>query len=280
MKILILSHICIDQNSIAGREYEYWGSPGMYIGFLYKNYLKCDYTVIGSYGSDFESFKFGINIYPETPNQSGTMINSNITDDTTKEAKQYSKKREYGNLVEVDDYLISQIKDADAIIIAPLLPNISHEKINAIFSYCKPDCVKVLIAQGYFRGFNEKDEQYSIDFKDSQRIISKFDFVILSDHEHPDIYEIIRDKNWRSRTKTVITEGSRGARFIDINDELFVPVDKEDNVVDSTGAGDVFSGAFVYKYILTKNLRASIEFGNRFAREFIKVTPQQMSSVD
>lgn len=59
--------------------------------------------------------------------------------------------------------------------------------------------------------------------------------------------------------KLIVTYGSKGAYFYNNEEIINCPAIKSE-VVDTTGAGDCFIGAFSSEYIRTKNLKKSIEF--------------------
>lgn len=64
--------------------------------------------------------------------------------------------------------------------------------------------------------------------------------------------------------KLFITEGSRGVRYFDGNEEVLVPAYKVE-AVDTTGAGDTFNAAFAVALAEGKPVRESVRFANRAA---------------
>jgi ribokinase len=58
--------------------------------------------------------------------------------------------------------------------------------------------------------------------------------------------------------KVIVTLGSQGAVITEGNEILHLST-PEVTAVDSTGAGDIFSGAFLTSYIQEKNLKKSVE---------------------
>lgn len=64
--------------------------------------------------------------------------------------------------------------------------------------------------------------------------------------------------------KLFITEGSRGVRYFDGNEEVLVPTYKVE-AVDTTGAGDTFNAAFAVALAEGKPVRESVRFANRAA---------------
>lgn len=66
---------------------------------------------------------------------------------------------------------------------------------------------------------------------------------------------------------TAVTMGAQGAIYVDpeSGEVRLVPAAPAEVVVDTTGAGDSFHGAFVYSYLESGDIRRSMEFASRFA---------------
>lgn len=62
--------------------------------------------------------------------------------------------------------------------------------------------------------------------------------------------------------KLIVTLGSKGAVFHDGKQVQSIPSLKTDNVIDTTGAGDTFNGAFAFAYASGLTIKDSIKFGN------------------
>ena len=64
----------------------------------------------------------------------------------------------------------------------------------------------------------------------------------------------------------VITLGSSGVYFENTNENYFVPsLDLGDRVIDTSGAGDAFNGAFVTALCENNNIESALKFANTFA---------------
>lgn len=68
----------------------------------------------------------------------------------------------------------------------------------------------------------------------------------------------------RYPNKLFITEGSRGVRFFDGQQEVLVPSYKVE-AVDTTGAGDTFNAAFAVALAEGRPIRDCVKFANRAA---------------
>lgn len=96
-----------------------------------------------------------------------------------------------------------------------------------------------------------------------QRIIEQATFITPNEHEFAVMFGV---KN-RSEVlqmypnKLIITEGENGARYFDGKREVVVPAHKVE-VVDTTGAGDTFNGAFAVAILEGKSVLDAIKFAN------------------
>lgn len=68
----------------------------------------------------------------------------------------------------------------------------------------------------------------------------------------------------RYPNKIIVTAGSRGVYYHD-GEQLINVKARRVEVVDTTGAGDAFNGAFAYAITAGKNIKEAIQFGNKIA---------------
>ncbi len=68
----------------------------------------------------------------------------------------------------------------------------------------------------------------------------------------------------------VITRGDKGADFIVSDTMVTVPGCEISNVIDTTGAGDMFAAGFIFKYMQGSSPQESIEFANKLAALIIQ----------
>ncbi|MFD1953647.1 ribokinase [Paenibacillus thailandensis] len=100
----------------------------------------------------------------------------------------------------------------------------------------------------------------------AEEVIENAAYITPNEHEakvlFPDIgvSEALR----KYPNKLFVTEGSRGVRYFDGEQEVLVPSYKVD-VVDTTGAGDTFNAAFAVALAEGKPIADSVRFANRAA---------------
>ncbi|MCS0788642.1 ribokinase [Cytobacillus firmus] len=98
----------------------------------------------------------------------------------------------------------------------------------------------------------------------SQELINKVTYVTPNEHEYKLVFntnDSMEELLKKYPNKLIITCGSEGVRFFDGTEIKLVPSIKV-IPVDTTGAGDTFSGAFAVAIAEGNGLEDSIRFGN------------------
>ena len=67
-----------------------------------------------------------------------------------------------------------------------------------------------------------------------------------------------------------VTFGEKGSYTIDNNSCLFTPAITVEDVIDTTGAGDMYAAGFLFGYVNQKNNKDCAQLGNLAASEIIK----------
>ncbi|MCV4229990.1 ribokinase [Virgibacillus sp. LDC1] len=97
-------------------------------------------------------------------------------------------------------------------------------------------------------------------------VIERAAYITPNEHEAAILFgdEPLGDVLRRYPNKLIVTEGKRGVRYFDGNEEVVVPGYKVD-AVDTTGAGDTFNGAFAVALSEGMGIADSLRFANRAA---------------
>ena len=100
----------------------------------------------------------------------------------------------------------------------------------------------------------------------SEDIISKVSYLTPNEHEASVIFDTASYKQVLAKfpNKLVVTEGAKGVRYHNGETEQLVAGYKV-QVVDTTGAGDTFNGAFAYALASGDNIREALVFANKSA---------------
>jgi ribokinase len=97
-----------------------------------------------------------------------------------------------------------------------------------------------------------------------QELIEKVTYITPNEHEYNMVFdtnESMEELLKKYPNKLIVTCGSEGVRFFDGSEIKLVPAIKV-IPIDTTGAGDTFSGAFSVAIAEGKSLQDSILFGN------------------
>ncbi|MEK3823341.1 ribokinase [Paenibacillus sp. FSL K6-1558] len=99
-----------------------------------------------------------------------------------------------------------------------------------------------------------------------QEVIDNASYITPNEHEAEILFKGMKPAEALRQhpNKLFITEGSKGVRYYDGNEEVLVPTYKVE-AVDTTGAGDTFNAAFAVALAEGKSIQVSVRFANRAA---------------
>lgn len=167
-------------------------------------------------------------------------------------------------------------RDSDAVLVAPILGEVSFEEIKNIrknfngFFFCDP--------QGLLRAAGTDNRIIHEKIDGIEQALSVFDVVKPNEMEakvltgidcRKDPYkaaEII--KGWGPQI-VIITLAELGSVIYDGNESIDIPAYGVD-LIDATGAGDTYMGGFTHEYLKTKDLKKAGCFGSAVASIMIE----------
>lgn len=120
-----------------------------------------------------------------------------------------------------------------------------------VIKLCKEHQVKTLLNPAPAASINEE-------------IIALVDYLTPNEHEAALLFgeELVQEKMVKYPEKLIVTQGSNGIACA-IKDAGIIHVpSRKSNVVDTTGAGDTFNGAFVFATSMGKPLVEALRFAN------------------
>lgn len=266
MNVLIVGHVCIDNNVSEKATYHGPGSALIYMADYFHNQLDITPALLAPYGRDFLQYGKDLKLLTD-PEGDHTLLYKNITRNNRR--FQQCEHIEAAQPIPLTDQLLSYAREADIICVAPLLPNYPAEYVRQLLSAKKPGCVTVLSPQGYLRNIDSRGHIYSKEFKEAVEIIPRFDLVILSEDDHTAAQRLAGQwaRAASSQTYIIMTRGPFGASLITADGVTPVgtkPV-PEHKIVDSVGCGDTFSAAAAYSYLQKPDVLAAIKAGNQAA---------------
>ena len=117
-------------------------------------------------------------------------------------------------------------------------------------------------------------ERYKNEFLDLTK--NKIDLLFGNEGEfkslfdNNDIKNIINELTHLNKI-FVITMGNNGVTLVHNKEKIKLQSEKVENVVDLTGAGDLFASGFIHGYVNKKGLAQSLKLGTKSAAEIIKI---------
>jgi len=261
--IVVIGHVCIDDNMIEGVPYRSWGSPPMYIATYYARQYGLRTHIISEYGADFMKYIHDFTIMATKPKGSNTLIYRNIVENGYR--TQYCPNREDSLPVPIDEAMGVLIASADILIVAPDIPNYSDIYISEAVSHASVDCTKVLIPQGLLRKMD--GNCITRGTLTNPNILNLFDAVIFSDEDIDDAPETT--VSWSKQcpsTAVVVTRAEDGANLVQNGESTNIPTDSPLNgseIINPVGAGDMFGAELTIKLSEGSSIEQSIRAAHR-----------------
>lgn len=150
----------------------------------------------------------------------------------------------------VVEQALEGIRESDMVLIQQEIP---EETVSYVSELCNQFNVPMLLNPAPARPISES-------------IIENATYLTPNEHECAVLFPGMStaDALRKYPDKLFITEGSKGVRYYDGNEEILVPTYKV-NAIDTTGAGDTFNAAFAVALAEGNSIRASLKFANRAA---------------
>lgn len=146
---------------------------------------------------------------------------------------------------------ISKLKQFKAGDIVLLQQEIPEATVEAVIRYAHDNGLRVVLNPAPFRPID-------------RTLIDMVDYLTPNETESEQLFEHnVSDALVQYEKRLIITQGAKGALYYD-EEQILVPSIKA-NVVDTTGAGDVFNGALAAGLIENKDLGDAILFANKAA---------------
>lgn len=271
--IVFIGHVVIDQNKVEQTSYTRWGSPAMFMTKYFQSHFDLQPTIIASYGPDFLPYAQDVNLLPLQPNLEHSTIYENIV--TGGHRTQYCHGA-HVPLPSITPEIEHALRAADILIFAPLAPTYDDAYVRQLMHFVSPQCLRLLSPQGYLRQIAEHDLVRPRDFDEAAAILPHFNVAILSDEDHPQAEaHAHRWKDASPATELIVTLNSRGADIIQPSGATHVPTTPVplDQIVDSTGLGDIFCAAVAYHLYQHDDLIKAVQAAHLATREKLLSLP-------
>jgi sugar/nucleoside kinase (ribokinase family) len=256
IEVLIVGHISKDNIKLPQYFYrDIMGGTSTYVS-LGSRMLDANVSIISKVGRDFPPIFLDTlirnNINTSMLIKDKNAYTTSFVLDYTENGKRQLFLRNKGPLIKVED-IPNSIK-SKAVHIAPIVNEIDIKAINKL----KEIGIVSIDPQGFVRQFDEEGRMHLVGIKDLN-IINDIDILKLSKREteiitnENDLTKSIKILNRLGIKNIIVTKGAYGAFFYLKNKIYFIPTAKPRQVIDTTGAGDVFIGSFLAEYIRGKD---------------------------
>jgi len=223
-------------------------------------------VAITNYGPDMLKYMPDIDVIPRRPSRSKTLVFENDTRNGRR--VQHCHNVSSADAPEITPEVTEVISKADIIVFAFLLANYSADYVRELLTYAKPDALKVLCPQGYFRHIKDDGLVAPRDFSEATELLPSFDLVMYSEEDYPEAFELARQWKQAADTKVVVTQGDQGASIVERDRTVHVPTTPipREKIVDSVGCGDIFAATVTYAYWQNRDdLEAAIREAHKAA---------------
>ena len=245
------------------------GGASAYSAILARNFGAAS-AITTSIGKDFENFDAlkGIRLAYQMSERTTTFINKpfpgkkSFTKRNNFTKERWEKTDISGRRIQYVTNVADRIKEetipeewfnAEIVYICPVLDELEEEIVKKF-----EGSVIGVAPQGWMRSVVKGGRIEKKRWKKANEVLSKVDFVIVSEE---DVFEEDIPKYAELSNIFVLTRDRRGAELYYDGTHEHIPA-FEREVVDATGAGDVFGAAFLLRYYETKDAVASAIFAS------------------
>jgi sugar/nucleoside kinase (ribokinase family) len=143
------------------------------------------------------------------------------------------------------------------------LGSIDQEIDPGVFHCFAEDVLIGVMPQGFFRSWDEQGQVYFTEWRPSEAVLRRINVLVLSELDVPDPGKLVHD--WTPFVEImIITHAERGATVYWKGESCHYPA-RPAHQVDPTGAGDVFTAAFLIRLAETKDPCNAASFANAVA---------------
>lgn len=261
MTAVIYGNITLDRNIYQGKSYFGPGGSAFFSAKTLNN-LKLPNLIVSPYGSDFpQKWLSAINIYPAKPTFQNSLTFENYTKFDRRTQKVFNA--DSATNIPIVHLPKNILHDSNLLMLATVLNNISPDDIVSIRQYINKEAIIALIAQGLFRSIDSKGIIKKVN-TNIEKFLPYIDLVFASEEDCDNIFT--KAKKWsRGGTDVIITQAQKGSMLYEKGMPQKFSGFKTNNLIDSTGAGDIFAAAFCYAKIKGKDNYFASKFANATA---------------
>lgn len=262
-KVVIVGHVCIDENRTEHALYTKWGSSVLYIDDVLQREYGVQPTILTEYGPDLLQYYNTERFIPHIPSQPRSLQYKNDTSVVPRIWRCFNM--EYAGEPELTKETIAALRAADIVILATLLPNYTIEYVTKLMKYVPESALKVLCPQGYLREITPDGLVVPRIFQEASALLPLFDITIYSEEDTPHALDLATTWSEHMQTAIIVTQGDKGASIITNGTTTHVPTVPIpiEEIIDSVGCGDVFDAAVTYEYYESRNLEQAVRMAHQ-----------------
>lgn len=273
MQILLVGNLAIDENTTESGKFRGVGGSVYFAGKTIHN-LGGEAVILSPFGTDIPKNSLrGLTFINHSLGIPHPVIFKNIHTENG-ERKQKAIIKKGSSNYEIESGLKTPSLNPDAVIVCPIIDNLTTGDILKIKTRF-PKSFYLLLPQGLLRNVDINGYVKPKEMTDEKNLIPLFDAVIYSDRDMPDPYE--KAKKWSSQISTVIvTEGENGCSVYYQGRLNHVPAFRVERIIDSTGSGDIFAGAFAVGFIKNRDITSALNLAHGAAGFSLRFLPNEL----
>lgn len=172
----------------------------------------------------------------------------------------------------VNESIYADLKKTTAVYMGNL-PDVSLNERHKILTFLKRNSILKIVNLGVSDCRRKKDQ--------IRELLEHVDILIVNGHEFAELvkapYEDIHFKEnvvkwyipFLKEKIIIVTEGSKGSYVYQGNEIFHQPAVKPAHIVDTTGAGDAYTAAFIARYLKTFDIESSMRSGAHYASHIL-----------
>jgi sugar/nucleoside kinase (ribokinase family) len=244
---LAIGHVCHDWTPSGN----ILGGTTSYASFFARK-MNLQTAILTSFGSDFEFQNRFQNITLHSIPSKKTTVFKNVYDGSHRQQFLLKKSNNISTIHIPDDF-----QQPKMVLFGPIANEIDFEILD-IFD----NSMIAICPQGWMRRWDSNGKVFNQILKDWS-VFQKADIIILSEEDLN--FQLYLIPKLASLIKIlVITKGEKGADVYFENKKHTFPIFPS-NMVDPTGAGDIFATAFLIRYFETNDIPLSTNYANAAA---------------
>lgn len=280
MRALVYGNLTLDKNISRGIKYDGPGGSAFFVAKTIGN-LGGRVKVVSPYGKDFpkEMLK-DIDLFPPHPTGNNTLVFHNFINNGDR--KQSVEHLECSGSIDISKLHHTGTDLYDFLFFCPVVDNLKTEQVVEIKNHISKKIPILLIAQGLFRRVGESGKISNTTGDQLDAFLALVDIITLSEKDTDRPLE--KAAHWSEKGPIIIvTQAQNGCTVFSKGIGKKFPAYENKYIIDETGAGDIFSAAFLWAYFEKNDIDYAADFANAAASlslsyhsQNLQITPSEI----